>query len=199
MAAISAFSCCSSRSDCRWLPLNITAEKRPSRRAARPFYAVRCSRTASARHCTPPDGQKSPASGDYRFADHQQAAIAAPFATGRSVVEAAHRLHLRQLGHQRVATGLAQQQRRLAPVSQQIPGVSRRRVPATITPRSSSSDCTACHRAGSVGGGWHTSEKSCVQPCSPPACSPKPGWAFTATARRLKWRRHSPYPRTGNP
>ncbi|VGP74375.1 hypothetical protein SB00610_03625 [Klebsiella quasipneumoniae subsp. similipneumoniae] len=64
-----------------------------------------------------------------RFADHQQAAVAAPFATGRGVVEAAHRLHLRQLGHQRIATGLTQQQPRLTPVGQQILGVIRRRVP----------------------------------------------------------------------
>ncbi len=64
-----------------------------------------------------------------RFADHQQAAVAAPLATGRGVVEAAHRLHLRQLGHQRIATGLAQQQPRLAPVGLQILGIGRRRVP----------------------------------------------------------------------
>ncbi len=131
MAAISAFSCCSSRNDCRWLPLNTTAEKiAPPARAARPFCAARCSRTASARHCTRPGGQKvrqHPVT--IRFADHQQAAVTAPFATGRGVVEAAHRLHLRQLGHQRIATGLTQQQPRLTPVGQQILGVIRRRVP----------------------------------------------------------------------
>ena len=169
MAAISAFSCCSSRSDCRWLPLNITAENAPPGRAARPFYAVRCSRTASARHCTPPDGQKSPASGDYRFADHQQAAIAAPRnraqRSGSSPPSAPPAIGS-PAGSHRSGSATAS-----AGASEPAdPRVSRRRVPATITPRSSSSDCTACHRAGSVGGGWHTSEKSCVQPCLlPPA------------------------------